>query len=71
MDRLPTGVCDVSLLPLIQSSMRLVLPSRSYALTSKRGNRDQFASMISSCHKAGVKVIAGEQDIPYSRASDY
>ncbi len=31
----------------------------SYTLTSKRGNRSQFANMISTCHKAGVKVIAG------------
>ncbi|KAH9919461.1 glycoside hydrolase [Epithele typhae] len=29
----------------------------SYILTSKRGNRDQFASMISTCHSAGVGVI--------------
>ncbi|EJF63956.1 glycoside hydrolase [Dichomitus squalens LYAD-421 SS1] len=29
----------------------------SYILTSKRGNRDQFASMISTCHAAGVGVI--------------
>ncbi|KAG6865216.1 hypothetical protein C0991_004417 [Blastosporella zonata] len=32
----------------------------SYNLTSKRGNRAQFSSMISACHAAGVKVIAGE-----------
>ncbi|THV01328.1 glycoside hydrolase [Dendrothele bispora CBS 962.96] len=30
----------------------------SYILTSKRGNRAQFANMISTCHAAGVKVIA-------------
>ncbi|KAG6845871.1 hypothetical protein H0H93_015975, partial [Arthromyces matolae] len=30
----------------------------SYILTSKRGNRAQYASMISTCHAAGVKVIA-------------
>ncbi|KAI0028576.1 glycoside hydrolase superfamily [Vararia minispora EC-137] len=30
----------------------------SYILTSKRGNREQFASMISTCHNAGVRVIA-------------
>ncbi|KAJ7590713.1 glycoside hydrolase superfamily [Mycena floridula] len=30
----------------------------SYNLTSKRGNREQFANMISTCHTAGVKVIA-------------
>ncbi|KAF8060728.1 glycoside hydrolase superfamily [Lyophyllum atratum] len=30
----------------------------SYTLTSKRGNRAQFQSMISTCHAAGVKVIA-------------
>ncbi|KAI0316240.1 glycoside hydrolase [Amylostereum chailletii] len=30
----------------------------SYILTSKRGNRSQFQSMISTCHAAGVKVIA-------------
>ncbi|KZT18190.1 glycoside hydrolase family 13 protein [Neolentinus lepideus HHB14362 ss-1] len=30
----------------------------SYILTSKRGNREQFASMITRCHAAGVKVIA-------------
>ncbi|TBU45601.1 glycoside hydrolase [Dichomitus squalens] len=29
----------------------------SYILTSKRGNRDQFSSMISTCHAAGVGVI--------------
>ncbi|KAI1791084.1 glycoside hydrolase [Ganoderma leucocontextum] len=29
----------------------------SYTLTSKRGNRDQFASMIAACHDAGVCVI--------------
>lgn len=31
----------------------------SYTLTSKRGNRSQFANMITTCHAAGVKVIAG------------
>ncbi|KAK0197757.1 glycoside hydrolase family 13 protein, partial [Armillaria mellea] len=30
----------------------------SYTLTSKRGNRTQFANMITTCHTAGVKVIA-------------
>ncbi|KAI0319658.1 glycoside hydrolase superfamily [Amylostereum chailletii] len=30
----------------------------SYILTSKRGNRDQYQKMISTCHAAGVKVIA-------------
>ncbi|KAF9457375.1 glycoside hydrolase [Collybia nuda] len=30
----------------------------SYTLTSKRGNRAQFQSMVSTCHAAGVKVIA-------------
>ncbi|KAG5651660.1 hypothetical protein H0H81_007882 [Sphagnurus paluster] len=30
----------------------------SYTLTSKRGNRSQFQSMVSTCHAAGVKVIA-------------
>ncbi|KAI0765066.1 glycoside hydrolase [Fomes fomentarius] len=29
----------------------------SYTLTSKRGNRDQFANMINTCHAAGVGVI--------------
>ncbi|KAF8153814.1 glycoside hydrolase [Crassisporium funariophilum] len=29
----------------------------SYTLTSKRGNRSQFQSMIATCHAAGVKVI--------------
>ncbi|KAK0199513.1 glycoside hydrolase [Desarmillaria ectypa] len=29
----------------------------SYTLTSKRGNRNQFANMIQACHTAGVKVI--------------
>ncbi|CAL1711231.1 unnamed protein product [Somion occarium] len=29
----------------------------SYTLTSKRGNRSQFANMITTCHAAGVKVI--------------
>jgi hypothetical protein len=32
----------------------------SYTLTSKRGNRNQFANMINTCHSAGVKIIAGE-----------
>ncbi|EEB96478.1 hypothetical protein MPER_04383 [Moniliophthora perniciosa FA553] len=31
----------------------------SYTLTSKRGNREQFQNMVSACHAAGVKVIAG------------
>lgn len=31
----------------------------SYKLQSKRGNREQFANMIKSCHDAGVKIIAG------------
>ncbi|KAF7353762.1 Alpha-amylase [Mycena venus] len=30
----------------------------SYTLTSKRGNRAQFANMVSTCTKAGVGVIA-------------
>ncbi|TCD63303.1 hypothetical protein EIP91_005684 [Steccherinum ochraceum] len=30
----------------------------SYTLTSKRGNRDQYANMINTCHSAGVKIIA-------------
>ncbi|TFK33166.1 glycoside hydrolase [Crucibulum laeve] len=30
----------------------------SYNLTSKRGNRSQFANMVSTCHAVGVKVIA-------------
>ncbi|KAF5379275.1 hypothetical protein D9757_010696 [Collybiopsis confluens] len=30
----------------------------SYTLTSKRGNRAQFQSMIQACHDAGVLVIA-------------
>ncbi|KAF7348958.1 Glycoside hydrolase [Mycena venus] len=30
----------------------------SYILTSKRGNQAQFQSMITTCHAAGVKVIA-------------
>ncbi|KAF5365431.1 hypothetical protein D9758_010853 [Tetrapyrgos nigripes] len=30
----------------------------SYTLTSKRGNRQQFSNMITTCHNAGVKVIA-------------
>lgn len=29
----------------------------SYTLTSKRGNRSQFASMVTTCHNAGVKVL--------------
>ncbi|KAF8590666.1 carbohydrate-binding module family 20 protein [Ramaria rubella] len=29
----------------------------SYTLTSKRGNRTQFSSMVNTCHTAGVKVI--------------
>ena len=31
----------------------------SYILTSKRGDRDQFSSMIDTCHAAGVGVIVG------------
>lgn len=31
----------------------------SYILESKRGNRDQFASMIKTCQAAGVGVIVG------------
>ena len=30
----------------------------SYTLTSKRGNRQQFANMVTTCHAAGVNVIA-------------
>ncbi|THG95196.1 hypothetical protein EW026_g6419 [Hermanssonia centrifuga] len=30
----------------------------SYNLTSKRGDRSQFANMITTCHAAGVQVIA-------------
>ncbi|GJJ13001.1 hypothetical protein Clacol_007250 [Clathrus columnatus] len=30
----------------------------SYTLTSKRGNRTQYANMIETCHTAGVGVIA-------------
>ncbi|KIY45802.1 glycoside hydrolase [Fistulina hepatica ATCC 64428] len=30
----------------------------SYILTSKRGDREEFQSMITTCHNAGVKVIA-------------
>ncbi|KAH9896766.1 glycoside hydrolase [Cubamyces lactineus] len=30
----------------------------SYTLTSKRGNRTEYANMISTCHEAGVGVIA-------------
>ncbi|KAI0330674.1 glycoside hydrolase [Cubamyces sp. BRFM 1775] len=30
----------------------------SYTLTSKRGDRTQYANMISTCHEAGVSVIA-------------
>ena len=33
----------------------------SYTLTSKRGNRTQFANMVYACHAAGVKVIAGKR----------
>ncbi|KAK6980929.1 alpha-amylase [Favolaschia claudopus] len=29
----------------------------SYILTSKRGNQDQFQSMVNACHAAGVNVI--------------
>lgn len=34
----------------------------SYNLTSKRGDRAQFASMISTCDAAGVGVISGQYD---------
>ncbi|GAA0623755.1 carbohydrate-binding module family 20 domain-containing protein [Kutzneria viridogrisea] len=30
----------------------------SYQLTSRMGNREQFAAMVSACHAAGVKVYA-------------
>ncbi|THH28893.1 hypothetical protein EUX98_g5312 [Antrodiella citrinella] len=30
----------------------------SYTLTSKRGDRTQFANMVNTCHSAGVSVIA-------------
>ncbi|KAF9045781.1 glycoside hydrolase [Hymenopellis radicata] len=30
----------------------------SYILTSKRGSRSQFANMVTTCHAAGVNVIA-------------
>ncbi|KAH9981799.1 glycoside hydrolase family 13 protein [Russula compacta] len=30
----------------------------SYILTSKRGNRSQYQNMVTTCHAAGVKVIA-------------
>ncbi|PVG03693.1 glycoside hydrolase [Serendipita vermifera] len=29
----------------------------SYILTSKRGNRNQFSNMVSTCHNAGVKIL--------------
>jgi hypothetical protein len=32
----------------------------SYILTSKRGDRYQYQNMITTCHAAGVKVIAGK-----------
>lgn len=32
-------------------------PVVSYTLTSKRGSRDEFASMVSACKAAGVNVI--------------
>jgi len=31
----------------------------SYILTSKRGDRFQYQRMVTTCHAAGVKVIAG------------
>jgi hypothetical protein len=31
----------------------------SYNLISKRGTREQYGTMIQTCHAAGVKVIAG------------
>lgn len=34
----------------------------SYILTSKRGDRAQYANMITTCHAAGVNVIAGAAD---------
>ncbi|EPQ53992.1 alpha-amylase [Gloeophyllum trabeum ATCC 11539] len=30
----------------------------SYTLTSKRGNRQQYQNMVTTCHAAGVRVIA-------------
>ncbi|EIN11730.1 glycoside hydrolase family 13 protein [Punctularia strigosozonata HHB-11173 SS5] len=30
----------------------------SYTLTSKRGTRDEFAAMVTTCNAAGVKIIA-------------
>ena len=37
----------------------------SYKIQSKHGNRDQFQNMITQCHNAGVKVIAGAS-IPFA-----
>ena len=31
----------------------------SYQLSSKHGNRDQFANMVRTCHEAGVGVLVG------------
>ncbi|KAF5328568.1 hypothetical protein D9758_017730 [Tetrapyrgos nigripes] len=31
----------------------------SYTLASKRGNREQYANMITTCHNAGVRIITG------------
>ena len=36
----------------------------SYQITSKHGNRDQFANMVNTCHNAGVGVIVGTSLIP-------
>ena len=30
----------------------------SYQIEGKRGNRDQFTNMITTCHTAGVKILA-------------
>ena len=43
----------------------------SYILTSKCGNRSQYQNMITTCHAAGVKVIAGKskRNEPVDRSS--
>lgn len=38
--------------------LNITIQPVSYTLTSKHGNRAQFQNMITTCHTAGVKIIA-------------
>ena len=43
----------------------------SYALSSKRGGRADFAHMVASCAAAGVGVVAGRSASPLSPLSNH